>query len=187
MCDRTTEGIFGVLTFIVLALAGGVLAGLIALLILDGMGNTYRSGRHDVRQQLRTATLYHYCAATFVDQFVDPSTGTVTLRRRSRTTEPYLTGRRAIYFYATHGSRGAKNNHPKHWRSEAAVITVQGTDLLAAIGDAGLKYRRYDSAVAVLADYHGPGQIAVRSGDIMQIKNNPTSPGYTPPKGSTDA
>lgn len=123
----------GVLILGMLPLAGGLLAGLIALLVLDAMGNTYRSGPHDVREQLRTATLYHYCNVAFVGQFVDTSTGTVTLRRRSRTKKPYLTGRRALYFYVAHLPRGEKDNHPKHWHRAAAVITVHGSDLLAAI------------------------------------------------------
>ena len=109
--------------------------------------------------------------------FVDATTGTVTLQGRARTKEPYLTGRRALYLYAAHGARGAKTNHPERWRSAAAVITVSGADLIAAVGEARLKYRRYDSALAVLADYHGPGRLAVGSGDVVKLKNSPTPAG----------
>jgi hypothetical protein len=77
---------------VLVALAGGMVSGLIALCVLDAMGNTYRSIPSDVRRQLRAATLYHCCDAAFVDQYVDAATGTVTLRRRARTKEPYLTG-----------------------------------------------------------------------------------------------
>lgn len=163
---------------VLVALAGGMVSGLIALYVLDAMGNTYRSIPDDVRRQLRSATLYHYCDAAFVDQYVDAATGTVTLRRRARTKEPYLTGRRALYLYTAHGPRGAKTNHPKRWRGAAAVITVSGADLLDDVGETKLKYRRYDSALAVLGDYYGPGRLAVRSGDAVEVKNHPTAPGH---------
>jgi len=173
-----------VLPLILLPLAAGavvfVVCTLVVLCCFEVVGNTYRSLPALIRRQLRSATLYHYCDATFVDGQVDPVAGTVTLRRRSRTVEPYVTGRRAIYLYTGHGPRGAKSNHPKRWRSTAAVITVSGADLLDAVGDAKLKYRRHDAALAVLGDYQGPGRVAVRSGDVVKLKNHPTPPGHNP-------
>jgi hypothetical protein len=131
-----------VLNILLLALAGGVVIFVVSTLVVlccaEAVGNTYRSLPAAIRRELRSATLYHYCDAAFVDQFVDAATGSVTLRRRARTLEPYLTSRRALYLYTAHSPRGAKTNHPKHWRSAAAVITISGADLLNAVGDAKL-------------------------------------------------
>ncbi len=190
------------LLLILLPLAAGavvfVVCTLVVLCCFEAVGNTYRSLPAVMRRQLRSATLYHYCDVAdlyhycdvaflyhycdvaFLDQYVDPDSGTVTLHRRARTMEPYLTGRRALYLYTAHGPRGAKSNHPKRWRSAAAVITISGADLLEAVGDARLKYRRHDSALAILGDYHGPGRIAVRRGDVVKLKNLPTPPGNDP-------
>lgn len=172
------------LLLILLPLAAGgvvfVVCTLVVLCCFEVVGNTYRSLPAVIRRQLRSATLYHYCDAAFLDQYVDPDSGTVTLHRRARTMEPYLTGRRALYLYTAHGPRGAKSNHPKRWRSAAAVITISGADLLEAVGDAKLKYRRHDSALAILDDYHGPGRVAVRRGDVVKLKNHPTPPGNDP-------
>jgi hypothetical protein len=66
--------------------------------------------------------------------------------------------------------------------SAADVITISGADLLDAVGRAKLKYRRHDAALAILGDYHGPGHVAVRSGDVVKIKNHPTPPGHDPEK-----
>jgi hypothetical protein len=46
--------------------------------------------------------------------------------------------------------------------------------------NAKLKYRRHDAALAILGDYHGPGHVAVRSGDVVKIKNHPTPLGHDP-------
>lgn len=77
------------MVIVLVALAGGIVSGLIALYVLDALANTYRS-----------------VPDSFVDQYVDAATGTATLRRRARTKEPYLTGRRALYLYTAHGPRG---------------------------------------------------------------------------------
>lgn len=166
---------------ILLPLAAGgvvfVVCTLVVLCCFEAVGNTYRSLPAVIRRQLRAATLYHYCDAGFIDQHIDTDAGTVTLRRRARTIEPYLTGRRALYLYTAHGPRGARSNHPKRWRGEAAVVTIAGADLLDAVGDAKRKFRRHDSALAILGDYHRPGRLAVRSGDVVELKNSPTPPG----------
>lgn len=151
---------------------------LVVLCCFEIVGNTYRDLPVDVRRELRSATFYHYFNAALVDQHVDAGTGMVTLRRRSRTIEPYLTGRRAVYMYTAHGPRGARSNHPKRWRSSAAVITIAGADLLEAVGNAKVKYRRHDCALAVLGDYHGPGRLVVRSGNVIKLKNDPNPPGH---------
>jgi hypothetical protein len=173
-----------VLLLILLPLAAGgvvlVVCTLVLLCCFEAVGNTYRSIPAGIRRQLRSATLYHYCAAAFLDQYIDPDSGNVTLHRRARTIEPYLTGRRALYLYTAHGPRGAKSNHPRRWRGAAAVITVSGADLLDAVGDAQLKYRRRAAALAILGDYHGPGHVAVRCGDVVKIKNDPAPPGHDP-------
>lgn len=92
-----------VLLILLVALAGGVIIFVVATLIVlccfEAVGNTYRALPAGRRRELRSATLYHYCDAAFVDEKIDPVAGTVTLRRRSRTLEPYLTGRRGIYLY----------------------------------------------------------------------------------------
>ncbi len=67
------------LMLVALPIAAGVgvfvVATLIVLCCFEAVGNTYRSLPAAVGRELRSATLYHYCDAAFVDQFIDTTAG----------------------------------------------------------------------------------------------------------------
>jgi len=138
----------------VAAVVGFVVSLAACLGVMTAIGLTYLPTHSRTRERLRGELLYHYCADTEIT--IDPATQTFTKVRRRRTREPWVFGRRAIYFYAGHAPRRPKSNHPRLRHSRAAVTTLAGRDLLTAIGDAPIWYRRRDHALAVFADYCGP-------------------------------
>lgn len=108
----------------------------LGLAFVTAIGMTYLPARTHTRQRLRGEVLYHYCAQD--DVTVDPATRTFITVRRGRSGQPWMFGRRAIYFYAGYAPRRPKSNHPRLRGVPAVVITVSGHDLLAAIGDAAI-------------------------------------------------
>jgi hypothetical protein len=142
-------------------LIGFVVVLALALAALTATGRTYLPSGSRRREQIRGELLYHYCADAEVT--IDPAAGTFTKLRRSRTHEPWLLGRRAIYFYVGVAARRPRSNHPRLRHTPAAEVTIAGSELLDAVGGARIWYRRADRAVAVCANYRGPYQ-GVRRG-----------------------
>lgn len=129
------------------------------------------------QSQLRGATLYHYCDDSIVEDIYNLAEGVLTLEARGRAFVPFITGRRAVFFYVGHGPRGGRFNHPASWRSRAAVLRVSGDQVLRQAGSVGaLRYRRWDGALALLGDYHGPALLCARNVDVIAVKNTAAAP-----------
>jgi hypothetical protein len=80
-------------------------------------------------------------------------------------------------FYVGHEARGAKSNHKGLHDRPAALFIITGDALLASIGDAPIKRRRWDNALAALADYRGPLHDIHEGIDLVATKRNPDAAG----------
>ena len=149
----------------------------IVVAIFDLLGYTYRRPTSAQLEVLRAATLYHYCDNSIVDEIFDATEG-LHLTARGRAFEPFLAGRRAIFFYGGHGPRGGRSNHNSRWRTHAAVFAVRGDDLFAGLDPTSVtvKWRRWDDAVGVVGDYRGPAQLCARDVDVIAAKRRTPPP-----------
>lgn len=134
-------------------------------------GHVYRLITPRRRATMQNGQLYYFCADTVVDRIYDARTGTLSLIRRKRGTEPNVWGRKAIYLYVGHGKRGGRSNHPRRWRRNAALFEIAEVDLRSHVGDARIYYRGWDGAIAIIGDYRGPAALLARGVDVIATKN----------------
>ena len=164
------------------AVAAFLIVALIAMVAwVIKVGHMYRpitpERLQEVVEDLNVPTLYHYMRNPGFDDRVDLQTGNFTCtRRRWPYFEPNIVGRRAIFFYAGHYGTGARSNHNRQTRRDAAVVRLDLNALLAATDSAPLYFRRWDRAIAVLADYSGPITAHRRDVNIVTSKNDPRPP-----------
>ncbi|HEY1318750.1 MAG TPA: hypothetical protein VGF32_00825, partial [Streptosporangiaceae bacterium] len=128
-------------------------AGVVLALVVFAVWRTYLPAGPRRREQIRRASLYHYCGDDEV--IIDSAAVTFTKQRSGRADQLWLVGRRAIYFYVGASTRRPRSNHRRLRNKLAAEVTVAGADLLDAVGEARIWYRRADHALAVCADYQG--------------------------------